>query len=44
MPNVELIRNFGLFLELYPLSVEGTIDPNCFGKELWRFIGFSIEK
>ena len=44
MPMVVLIRNSGLFFELDPLIIKGTLNPMKLGKELWRFRGFSIEK
>ena len=40
---IALIRNFGLFLELDLLGIEGTSNPKVLGEELWTFKGFSFE-
>ena len=43
MPMVVLIRNSGLFFELDPLIIKGTLNPMKLGKELWRFRGLALK-
>ncbi|WMV16935.1 hypothetical protein MTR67_010320, partial [Solanum verrucosum] len=40
----ELIHVSGLLFDLDWLYIEGTIDPNCLGKELWKLVEFRDEK
>ena len=44
MPSVDLIRVFEFIFESNLLCLEGTNDPKCLGKELWKFRGFRDEK
>ena len=44
MPSVDLIRVSRLLFELNLLGIEGTNDPKCLAKELWKFRVFRDEK